>query len=155
MPDRTDKELLPFDPEIERTFRLRRSANRLQEKVEMVEQNAIREYALPSTLGVSSAIRQPGIATNNFEIKPAMLQMMQTQFSFKGLPDDDPNEHIATFLEVCDTFKFNGVPDESISMRLFPFSLKDRAREWLQNSITTWEELATKFLARILNESGF
>lgn len=37
-------------------------------------------------------------------------------------------------------------------MRLFPFSLKDRAREWLQScpidSITTWEELATKFLAR-------
>lgn len=83
MPDRTDEELVPFDPEIERTFRKRRRENRLREEARMAEPKAIRDYAFPTTSGVSSAIRQPGIVANNFEIKPAMLQMMQTQFSFR------------------------------------------------------------------------
>ena len=56
------------------------------------------------------------------------------------------NVHLGTFLEICDTMKMNGVLEDAIRLRLFPFSLKDRARGWLQSvqsgSITTWEDLA-------------
>ncbi|XP_062116773.1 uncharacterized protein LOC133830740 [Humulus lupulus] len=56
------------------------------------------------------------------------------------------------FLELCATFKFNGVSDDAIRLRLFPFSLRDRAKSWLislqANSINTWEELAQKFLSK-------
>ena len=44
---------------------------------------------------------------------------------FGGLPNDDPNEHIASFLEICDTQKHNGVPAKTVQLLLFPFSLKD------------------------------
>ena len=49
-------------------------------------------------------------------------------------------------------FRVNGVPDDAITLRLFPFSLKDRAREWLNSlprrSITNWAILIQKFLAK-------
>ena len=46
------------------------------------------------------------------------------------------------FLEMCDTVKYNGVSDNVIQLLLFPFSLKDKAKHWLNlkplDSITTW-----------------
>ena len=59
---------------------------------------------------------------------------------------------ILYFLEVYDTVKYNGVSVESIPLQLFPFSLKEKAKNWLisepPNSITLWDELVNKFLAR-------
>ncbi|KAF7800664.1 uncharacterized protein G2W53_044874 [Senna tora] len=55
-------------------------------------------------------------------------------------------------MEICDTFKHNGVSDDAIRLRLFPFSLRDKAKVWLQSllerSISTWEELAQQFLTK-------
>ncbi|EOY18189.1 Uncharacterized protein TCM_042804 [Theobroma cacao] len=52
--------------------------------------------------------------------------MIQTAVQFEGLPNDDPNAHIVNFLEIYDTFKANGVTDDAIRLRLFPFSLRDK-----------------------------
>ena len=71
---------------------------------------------------------------------------------FFRLPSDDANAHITNFLEICDTFRHNGVFDNVVRLRLFPFSLRDRAKPWLNSlapgSIGTWNELAEKFLSR-------
>lgn len=54
------------------------------------------------------------------------------------------------FLEICSTFKFQIFYDESVRLRLFPFSLKEKAKEWLNSnvsgSITSWEILVSKSL---------
>ena len=56
------------------------------------------------------------------------------------------------FLEVCDTIKYNWMSDDAIQLRLLPFSLKEKAKHWLisepPDSITSWDDLSNKFLAR-------
>ena len=90
---------------------------------------ALKDYYIPN-VGISS-IQRPPIQANNFEIKPAIIQMIQNSIQFGGLANDDPNPHIANFLEICDTFKHNGVTNDAIRLQLFPFSLNNKAKAWL------------------------
>ena len=96
-------------------------------------------------------IRRPTIQVNNFELQSITLQLLHG-VQFTGLPHEDPNAHILNFLEVCDTVKYNGVSDDAIHLRLFPFYLKDNTKQWLTteppDSITSWDELVNKFLTR-------
>ena len=75
---------------------------------------------------------------------------MVQQAQFSGSPLDDSNIHLVMFLEICDTVKMNGVTEDTIRLRLFPFSLRDKARGWLQSlqlgRITSWQDMAEKFL---------
>ena len=47
--------------------------------------------------------------------------------------------------------------DDAIRLRLFPFSLKDKAKHWLilepSDSITSWDDLSNKFMARFFPPS--
>ncbi|KAG9453397.1 hypothetical protein H6P81_006301 [Aristolochia fimbriata] len=76
-----------------------------------------------------SAIVRPEVPSN-FEIKPQILSMIQNNYQFGGLSHEDPNEHIEKFLEICDTFRFKDVTNEAVWLRLFPFTLRDRAKNW-------------------------
>ena len=87
------------------------------------------DYAKPTLTGAESSIVRPIIAANNFELKPNTIQMIQQFLQFDGLQYEDPNTYLANFLEFCDTFKINGVSDDAIRLRLFPFSLRNKAKQ--------------------------
>ena len=113
---------------------------------------ALMDYSQPKIDDIQSSIIRPAIAANTFEIKPGTIQMVQNSVQFGGAATEDPNMHIRNFIEICDTFKFNNVSEDAIKLRLFPFSLRDKAKGWLHSlpagSITTWEDLAQKFLTK-------
>jgi len=70
---------------------------------------------------------------------------------------EDANLHLSVFVEVCYTLKLNGVSIDAICLRLFPSSLRDRARAWLYSlpseCITTLDELTRAFLAKFFPPS--
>ncbi|XP_024023377.1 uncharacterized protein LOC112092178 [Morus notabilis] len=86
---------------------------------------------------------------------------MVQQNQFGGSLLEDPNIHLTIFLEICDTeicdtVKMNGVTEDTIRLHLFRFSLRHKARGWLQSlqpsSINTWE-MAQKFLTKFFSLS--
>ena len=108
------------------------------------------EFALPPIV-IQSVIRRPSIQANNFELKAVTLQLLQG-IQFHGLPSEDPNTHLTSFLEVCNNVKYNGVIEEAIRLRLFLLSLGHRAKQWLTSkpldSIISWADLVHKFLTK-------
>ena len=91
----------------------------------------------------------PAATADNFEIKPNTIQMLP---SFYGRNHEDPYRHVDEFLEICTTFKLNNLTDDAVRLRLFPFSLKDKAKEWLYSlepeSITSWAKMQHDFLKK-------
>ena len=61
------------------------------------------------------AVRQPTIDANNFELKPALITMVQ-QNQFIWHPSKDPNEHMGRFLRIANTMKLNGVNPDVIKL---------------------------------------
>nr|GEZ29394.1 reverse transcriptase domain-containing protein [Tanacetum cinerariifolium] len=62
----------------------------------------------------------------------------------------DPHNHLRFFNKVTSTFRHPEVPNTTIKLLLFSFSLEGEARIWLDKeplrSILTWEDLVSKFI---------
>jgi hypothetical protein len=86
----------------------------------------------------------------DFDVKPSLVNMLQQNARFHGLPSEDPNDHLRKFLRICDSQIIKGVSEETIRLSLFPYSIIDRAEEWYSTlsagSITSWDDLVTLFL---------
>ncbi|XP_057246701.1 uncharacterized protein LOC130589454 [Beta vulgaris subsp. vulgaris] len=157
---RGPQNLIPLDLEIEATARKQGSTKRrLKNKNQAMGEEATKtlwEYGVPdTTTGALSSIVRPAVNAANFELKPQFIQFISND-SFAGLPNECPVSHIASFLEKCDTVKINNVSEDAIRLRLFPFSLRDRAREWLRDegvgTFDTWGKLAKAFLVKFLGQ---
>jgi len=92
-------------------------------------ERTLKEYATPSTDEPQTIIVYPTVEDDNFEIKPALLNLVH-QNQFSGSPTEDPNLHISTFLRISGTLKEN---QEAIRLQLFPFSLMDRGSAWFHS----------------------
>ena len=166
-------DLFPLDTELERTLRnLRkvRSAEttimadeRMGQTVEQettserpTMQDTMENFWRPVIQEEYSVVRQPAIEANNFELKLALITMVQ-QNQFTGHPTEYPNEHMGRFLRMANTVKLNGVRLEVIKLHIFPFSLRDIAATWYESlsygSVNTWEELVEAYLGRFFPAS--
>jgi len=93
---------------------------------------------------------------NNFEIKSGLISMIQGN-KFHDLPMEDPLDHLDEFDRLCNLTKINGVSEDGFKLRLFPFSLGDKAHIWEKNlphdSITTWDDCKKAFLAKFFSNA--
>nr|GEV85269.1 hypothetical protein [Tanacetum cinerariifolium] len=97
--------------------------------------------------GYGDGIVVPQINANNFELKQTLINLVQSnQFTRR----QDTHNHLCFFNKVTSTFRHLKVPNTTIKLLLFPFSLEGEARIWLDKepsrSILTWEDLVSKFI---------
>jgi hypothetical protein len=165
-------ELTPLDPNLERNLRrslrahvemedILRNANPEEQeefqdaRVGNGEQRraydvdfitSLRELFAPVVTSFHSCIVLPPTNATHYDLKPHVIQLLP---SFYGLDHENPYAHVKKFKNICVTTKFQNFPEESVHLRLFPFSLHYRATEWLDSnapgSITSWECLLSKF----------
>ncbi|GJS29590.1 reverse transcriptase domain-containing protein [Tanacetum coccineum] len=107
-------------------------------------------------VGIENAIVVPAVLADEFELKPELLDFV-SNYPFFDLENDDPHSHIKRFYQITRTLRLNQVPDDVVKLILFPFSLKGAAEIWLENeppcSITSWDDLVSKFLNRFFPHS--
>ncbi|GJY81652.1 MAK10-like protein, partial [Tanacetum coccineum] len=108
------------------------------------------DYSKPSHEGYRNTIELP-VGNNVVPLRSDTIWLVQNGCSFHGLRSEDPNQHLKDFLKLVDSLDLDGENRERTRLRLFQFSLRDQARNWLERlpagSITTWEDLTTRFLA--------
>ncbi|RVW66378.1 hypothetical protein CK203_066001 [Vitis vinifera] len=72
--------------------------------------------------------------------------------NFHGMESENPYAHIKEFEEVCNTFREGGASIDLMRLKLFPFTLKDKAKIWLNSlrprSIRNWVDLQAEFLKK-------
>ena len=141
-------DLIPADSELERTLRSLRKTKRTEnsamaeERQDQTEgqRTAARRHPIADTMedfwrpiiqDEYSAIRQPAVDANNFELKPALITMVQQQ-QFTGHPTEDPNEHLGRFLKMANTVKLNGSACAKMQG-------KERKRQFQDNSRNSHE----------------
>ncbi|GKC38686.1 MAK10-like protein [Tanacetum coccineum] len=91
----------------------------------MGDENSIRtlgDYSKPSHEGYKNTIELPA-GKNMVPLRSDTIRLVQNGCLFHGLRSEDPNQHLKDFLKLVDSLDLNG-------------------------SITTWEDLTTRFLAR-------
>nr|GEV21882.1 reverse transcriptase domain-containing protein [Tanacetum cinerariifolium] len=78
--------------------------------------------------GYEDVIVVPPINANNFELKQTLINLVQSN-KFTGR--QDPHNHLRFFNKVTSTFRHPEVPNTTVKLLLFPFSLEGEARIWL------------------------
>ncbi|GJV08038.1 MAK10-like protein [Tanacetum coccineum] len=121
----------------------------------MGDENPIRtlgDYSKPSHEGYRNTIELP-VGNNVVPLRSDTIRLVQNGCSFHGLRSEDPNQHLKDFLKLVDSLDLDGENRERTRLRLFQFSLRDQASNWLERlpagSISTWEDLTTRFLAQL------
>src|SRR4051812_21629117 len=86
-------------------------------------------------------IAPPATSAPSYEIKAALLNLVMKD-QFLGAREDAAL-HLNNFFEICDMQKYKEVDGDNVNLKLFPFSLRGRAKEWLQslpkNNIDYWD----------------
>jgi len=133
-----DQSLVPFDPEIEATA---------ADKAEQERDN----YRLPWQKEILECYETMSCRKLPISPPPSLTRSSKQTISSCGLLlcplwgrtnsvdvlRRTPHIHLRNFLAKYDTIKLNGVSADAVRLRLFPFSLTDRANDWLLNESLT------------------
>ncbi|XP_061364547.1 uncharacterized protein LOC133307977 [Gastrolobium bilobum] len=152
-----------FDPESERTFRVRRRTQRANRQILLLDFEEMEDLGnVNGNDGVRGPARienPPAIDDNDrsmtdfiipvldeldpsiaqpvngvpFKLEPVMFTMLQKMGQFHGLLMEDPPKHLRNFIEVANTFRNPNISDDVLRLKLFPHSLAAKAKEWLNS----------------------
>ncbi|GKC26218.1 reverse transcriptase domain-containing protein [Tanacetum coccineum] len=112
--------------------------------VTMADQRTMVKLLCAPTEGYAEAIVVPPIPAEHFKLKHSLINLV-TSKQFFGFEKEDPYAHIRYFNKITSTLRYKYVPETSIKLLLFPFSIDGPAWIWLDKepprSILTWDDL--------------
>ncbi|GJT01543.1 hypothetical protein Tco_0822712 [Tanacetum coccineum] len=88
------------------------------------------DYSRPSHEGYRNAIDLPKGAKVS-PLRSDTIRLVQNGYAFHGLMSEDPIQHLKDFLKVVDSIDLNGATRNTTRLRLFCFTLRDQAINWL------------------------
>ncbi|GJR98785.1 DNA-directed DNA polymerase [Tanacetum coccineum] len=156
-PSRRTSPLL-HDPKIEKkTVRSNRKATKYSSEVtcQMTKTNQTHHHEVwilttnknfedPSPIVYPVAANE---TTTNFKIQPNLIAILPT---FRGRTNEEPYTHLHEFFSITHTDEVTSMTKDGVRLRLFPFSLKDQAKEWFSSleprSINSWAKMQSKIL---------
>ena len=110
---------------------------------------SMRDNIHPPQMSAPSYIVPP---TEQMVVRPYLVPLLPT---FHGMERRTLTSHMREFEEVCNTFKEETVTVDLIRLKPFPFTLKDKAKIWLNSlrlrSIRNWKEMQAEFLKKFFS----
>ncbi|CAN6716633.1 unnamed protein product [Malus baccata var. baccata] len=89
-----------------------------------------------------------------FELKSSLLHYIP---KYHGLSMEDPNKHLKEFEVVCSSMTPINVDGSILKMKAFPFSLMEKAKDWLYElapeTVISWESMKRAFLEKFFPTS--
>ena len=123
------------------------SSSDLEEEA-MAANRTLKELAAPDLNQQPLCIDFPTLEAV-FELKSGLIHLLP---EFCGLAREDPHKHLKEFHVVCSSMKPQGISEEQIKLRAFPFSLDEYATDWLyylpSGTINSWNEMKHHFLEK-------
>ena len=85
-------------------------------------------------------------------VRPYLVPLLPT---FHGMESENPYTHIKEFEEVCNTFMEAITTLDLMRLKIFPLTLKDKAKIWLNSlrprTIRDWTEMQAEFLKKFFS----
>ena len=84
----------------------------------------------------------------NFRIDSHVMSILPI---FHSKPSEDPYRHVVELSQVCEINQIHNVSADVMKMKLFPPTLRDRAKDWflkLGKEFTSWTEMEEEFLRK-------
>nr|GEV41623.1 reverse transcriptase domain-containing protein [Tanacetum cinerariifolium] len=108
--------------------------------VEMADNRTMAQMLQAPIEGYEDAIVVPPINANNFKLKQTLINLVQSnQFTSR----QDPHNHLRFFHKVTSTFRHPKVPNITIKLLLFSFSLEDLLRQCPHHGFSELHQLDT------------
>jgi hypothetical protein len=105
----------------------------------------------PNAQFIANPITSLEIKADSFEVSLGLLNLIAKD-QFVGSSSEDASMHLHDFCEVCDMQKFKNLENDIVKLKLFPFSLRGKAKNWLlslpNGSINSWDNLGEAFIKK-------
>ncbi|GJY35547.1 hypothetical protein Tco_0420925 [Tanacetum coccineum] len=123
-----------------------------EEEAAKIMAETMEQYMRKNQTDYGSGVARPKIEDkDNFELKGQFLKELRSN-TFSSSDHEDANKYIEKVLKIGDLFHILNITIDQVMLRAFPMSLTGATSHWLRNkpsaSITTWEDLKTKFLSK-------
>ncbi|GJY91792.1 DNA-directed DNA polymerase [Tanacetum coccineum] len=109
----------------------------------------LQEHSLPNLGGFQNPIILPAEQTGRI-VNSRDILLIQGTCTFQGLKSENPLQHSRHYLSIVDNIRADEATRDASRLRFFHFSLKGKAKEWLDITppaqITTWDQLVARFL---------